>query len=224
MHRLSGFQVRGHVGCRRRTLDARRVAHDLGWSNRHVMTRTSSNSRNVLLARATSTTPAWARRRRWQSTSFAEPYPIRQWCIRFRPDRPWPSERFAGTELAERITWSARHLKGAGTRVTRVIAMVAAWRALRRAMRVLSGSASSRDHLRVVHTLPKLVRRPVSRVAKRPATGRRALDTGRLASYCPHIHERPGGDHGSLQTRRPAHRRCLVPLLPVTAADHLRPR
>jgi hypothetical protein len=35
---------------------------------------------------------------------FGEPWARRQWCIRSRPDRPWPSERFAGTDDAERIT------------------------------------------------------------------------------------------------------------------------
>ena len=36
---------------------------------------------------------AWARSRRWVSTSLAEAYANRQWWIRSRPARPWPSVR-----------------------------------------------------------------------------------------------------------------------------------
>jgi len=45
------------------------------------------------------------------------------------PHRPWPSARFAGTELAERMTWSAIAFRGAGSLITSLMAAPAASRA-----------------------------------------------------------------------------------------------
>jgi hypothetical protein len=59
-----------------------------GWRSRQVMARTSSNSWRTDSVRLTSIAPNPARRRKCVSTSFAEPYAIRQWWSRSLPDRP----------------------------------------------------------------------------------------------------------------------------------------
>ncbi len=47
---------------------------------------------------------------------------MRQWCIRSRPDRPWPSERFAGTEPAGQRPVAARPFTSGRTSTTRFLA------------------------------------------------------------------------------------------------------
>ena len=76
----------------------------LGWRRRQVMARTSSKRSRILAARRLSTKFVRARRRMWLSTSLAEANAIRQWWMRSRPVLPCPSERFAGTDAADRIT------------------------------------------------------------------------------------------------------------------------
>ena len=47
---------------------------------------------------------------------------MRQWCIRPHPDRPWPSERFAGTELAGQRPVAARPFISGRTSTTHHLA------------------------------------------------------------------------------------------------------
>jgi len=107
--------------------------YGFGWRRRQVRARTSSKSWRASSVRELSIEPVPMRRRRWVSTSLAEPKAIRQWWRRSRPDRPRPSARFAGTDEADRITWSAMDFNGAGTRITSEMAMIAASLALSRA-------------------------------------------------------------------------------------------
>jgi hypothetical protein len=68
------------------------------------MVRTSSKRPRIRAARRRSTEFVLARRRMWLSTSLAEANAMRQWWVRSRPVRPCPSERFAGTDVADRMT------------------------------------------------------------------------------------------------------------------------
>jgi hypothetical protein len=111
------------------------LATGLGLRSRHVIARTSSKVSIGYLALAPSTTPAWTRSRKWLSTSLADAYAILQKCNRSLPDLPCPSARFAGTELADRMTWSAIDFRGAGTLMTSAMAAPAASRAFEWAMR-----------------------------------------------------------------------------------------